>query len=569
MQPFSSSPLLGFCIAGKTTFLNAVSGRAPYAVISGAVQLGGQPLSLSDLSYVPQFDCLNPALTVYQTFCSTALLQRQLVAECKTVVDELLHILNLLDKRQAMVADLSSGERKRVAIGLGLLGQPRVLLLDEPTTGLDSATSAVIVDYVIRVTRRTNVICLMTIHQPSAQLFSSLDDLLLLSKGRMSYFGPVAEVASYFGGLGFVPPSGSNPADLYLDLMNAGPAELRDLRTADRADGSVTGLQQLSELKIDWAQEFLTRERPHSDVAAVTALLASQLTHSASSPGPLRPSERTRLWILIRARALYFWQERVLYLYRMLELLLIAIFVGTLFLRVSRTLSNVEEIGGALFFKVWSVLFVAISGTPVLVRDRLVFENEYLNQTYRASTYYLATFIAVLPYQLVSAIVFEAILWYLVGFNDSFSSWLFSVASTFSLLLMMESISLITVEVLKDAMLATTFSMVVLGTLFLFPGFFVSTSNMVASIRWLSYVVPTHYDLDSQMVNVFEGQWYAGADGQTGMEGEAVLQQYYSIHLSYSKWLDWLIVIAYMVAFRLAHWLLVLFQYRNYGHKRV
>ena len=160
-------------------------------------------------------------------------------------------------------------------------------------------------------------------------------------------------------------------------------------------------------------------------------------------------------------------------------------------------MGNVEAIGGALFFKVWVILFVAISGTPIMVRDRLVFENEYLNQTYRASTYCLATFLASLPYHLVSAVVYEAIVWYLVGFNDGGAQWVFSVASTFSLLLMMEGISLITVQVLKDAMLATTFSMVVLGTLFLFPGYEVATSNMVASIRWALHVVPTQCDRDS------------------------------------------------------------------------
>ena len=515
---------------------------------------------MCDLSYVPQFDCLNPAITVEQTFCTTALLQRPGLKDCKTVVNELLGILNLSGIRQAIVATLSSGERKRVAIGVGLLGQPRVLLLDEPTTGLDSATSAVIVDYITRVTRRTNVICLMTIHQPSAQLFSTLDDMLLLSKGRMAYFGPLVDVGMYFERLGFVSSPGSNPADLYLDLMNAKPDELHHLRTS--GNSSETDLPQ--ELKIDWAQEFHSRVQPQSELMATTASSVRQLT---DLPPPVHPSEQARLWILVRARAVYFWQERVLYWYRLMELVFIAIFVGTLFLRLSRTVSNIGEIGGALFFKVWAILFVAISGTPVMVRDRLVFENEYLNQTYRAKTYHAATFLAVLPYQLISAIVYEAILWYLVGFNDSFSNWVFSVASTFSLLLMMESISLITVQVLKDAMLATTFSMVVLGTLFLFPGFFVSTSNMVASIRWVSYVVPTHYDLNSQMVNVFAGQQYDGADG-SAMSGDAVLQQYYSINESYNKWLDWFIVMVYMVGFRVAHWLLVVFQYRNYGHRQ-
>ena len=79
------------------------------------------------------------------------------------------------------MTQLSSGERKRAAIGLALLAQTRVLLLDGPTTELDKAMSAVIVDYIVRVTRKTGVMCLTTLHQPASAHFSSLDDLLLLS----------------------------------------------------------------------------------------------------------------------------------------------------------------------------------------------------------------------------------------------------------------------------------------------------------------------------------------------------------------------------------------------------
>ena len=542
--------------AGKTTFLNAICGRAPYARISGSVTLGEQALSTRHIAYVPQTDSLNRAFTVQQTFALTARLQRADGSDCAASIEELLDVLSLSEQRHELVGKLSSGERKRIAIGVGLLSAPRVLLLDEPTTGLDSATSAVIVDHILRVTRRTNVVCLLTIHQPSAQLFASLDDLLLLSRGKMAFFGPVTAVRGHFSSLGFEPAAGSNPADFYLDLMNARPDELAALHNGDWA------LSDPAAADFSW-QDALARRQDQITPKDVSG--AQQPSQAALAT--VHPSESRRLPVLIASRLLYFWQERTLYLYRLLELVLIAVFIGTLFLRLHRSLGNVQELGGALFFKVWVVLFVAISGTPILIHDRLVFENEYLNQSYSAWTFCLANFIASLPYQLLSAIVFEAIVWYLVGFNDAFSAYVFSVASTLSLLLMMESISLMTVQVLKDAMLATTFSMVVLGMLFLFPGFFVATDNMVQAIRWLSYVVPTHYDLDSQLDNVFSGQSYLAADGSS-VSGETVLQQFFSVSLDYNKWIDWFIVMLYMAAFRLMHWLLLLFQYRKYGHAK-
>ena len=531
--------ILGPSGAGKTTLLNAISGRAPYAKISGSVSVGGKPLASAELSYVPQFDCLNLQVTVEQTFVSTARLQRTDAGEGQATVEELLDVLSLTEKRHQLVATLSSGERKRAAIGLALLAQPRVLLLDEPTTGLDSATSAVIVDYIERVTRRTGVICLMTIHQPSSALFSSLDDLLLLSKGKTAFFGPIGAVGDYFAGHSLAPPGDSNPADWYLDLMN---------------DQSEVVARHWTESKDALAEK------------QGKAAIESQ--DKASLASASHPTELQRLVVLIGSRLVYFWQERVLYLYRLVELVFIAIFVGTLFLRLHNSLADLNELSGAIFFKVWVILFVSIGGTPIFVRDRLVFQNEHLNGSYRAWTFCLATFLASVPYQLLSAIVFEGVLWFLVGFNDAMEPFVFSVASSFALLLMMEGIALIVCEVLKDAMLATTFSMVVLGVQFLFPGFFVSTTDMVASIRWVSYVVPTHYSLWSQLYNVFHSQSYADGAGGT-ISGDDILGEYYHVSHSYSKWVDFFIVLCYMALFRFVHWALLTFTYRNYGHKKV
>ena len=478
---------------------------------------------------MPRFDSLNLALTVEQTLTTTVLLQRGNSSETALVVDELLDVLSLSDKRHSLVAALSSGERKRAAIGVGLVAQPRVLLLDEPTTGLDSATSSVLVNYIVYVTRRTGVICLMTLHQPSSALFSSLDDLLLLSKGRTTYFGPLADTAAYFTRHGLPSPADSNPADYYLDLMNDRPADMAELWKLEQA---IRGAQAESKSAED----------------------------DLSAP-PNRPSELRRLVILTGSRLVFFWQERVLYLYRLVELVLIAVFIGTLFLRLSLSINSINEIGGALFFKVWVVLFVAISGVPILVRDRLTFDNEYLNGTYSAATFCTATFLASLPYQLASALVFESIVWFLVGFNNtSGGPWIFGVASTFSLLLMMEGIALCTTQALKQAMLATTSSMVVLGILFLFPGFFVSTEHMVWPVRWLSYIVPTRYSLNSQLENIFNGQQY------DGISGSAVLSEFFSVDHSYNQGVDWFIVMTYTLAFRMLHWAMLKWHYRQYGH---
>ena len=105
--------ILGPSGAGKTTLLNAISGRAPYAKIAGSVSVGGETLSSAELSYVPQFDCLNLQLTIEQTFVTTAQLQRTDMGVGMATVNELMDVLSLAEKRHHLVSTLSSGERKR------------------------------------------------------------------------------------------------------------------------------------------------------------------------------------------------------------------------------------------------------------------------------------------------------------------------------------------------------------------------------------------------------------------------------------------------------------------------
>ncbi|KAK7336537.1 hypothetical protein VNO77_17080 [Canavalia gladiata] len=113
--------------------------------------------------------------------------------EINRVVEETITEMGLEDCADNRIGNwhsrgISNGEKKRLSIGLEILTQPYVLLLDEPTTGLDSASAF----YVIQAL--TNIACngrivICSIHQPCNETFSLFDDLLLLSCGETVYFG--------------------------------------------------------------------------------------------------------------------------------------------------------------------------------------------------------------------------------------------------------------------------------------------------------------------------------------------------------------------------------------------
>jgi ABC-type multidrug transport system ATPase subunit len=80
----------------------------------------------------------------------------------------------------AFVRGLSGGEKRRLSIGVELLTRPGVLMLDEPTTGLDSTNAARVVDIMAGLAA-AGVTVLMSIHQPRPDIFRLMDRVLLLS----------------------------------------------------------------------------------------------------------------------------------------------------------------------------------------------------------------------------------------------------------------------------------------------------------------------------------------------------------------------------------------------------
>jgi ABC-type multidrug transport system ATPase subunit len=123
-------------------------------------------------------------------------------------------------------AGISGGERKRLSFATEMLIDPSVLIVDEPTSGLDSAMAESVVEKLKTLAtgsgskKRTVV---MTIHQPSAELFKLIDKLLIIVDGKVGYFGPAKAAVGYFsdtlGDLGTCPEN-SNPPDFFMRLVS-------------------------------------------------------------------------------------------------------------------------------------------------------------------------------------------------------------------------------------------------------------------------------------------------------------------------------------------------------------
>jgi thiamine transport system ATP-binding protein len=156
--------------SGKTTLLRAIAGLVP--VESGSVEVDGidvtnTPTHRRSIGFVFQDNQLFPHMNVARNVAYGLRVLGWDATRVRERVDELLERVQLGDRRDQDVATLSGGEAKRVALARALAPSPRVLLLDEPFTGLDRALHEHLATTVDRVLRESGTTAILVSHDPA------------------------------------------------------------------------------------------------------------------------------------------------------------------------------------------------------------------------------------------------------------------------------------------------------------------------------------------------------------------------------------------------------------------
>ncbi|OMP05793.1 ABC transporter-like protein [Corchorus capsularis] len=222
-NPSQILAIVGPSGAGKSTLLDILAART--SPTNGTLLLNSTPINPSSFrklsAYVPQHDACLPLLTVAETFAFAARLLVPKAADIDTIVTSLLSELRLSHLANTKLAHgLSGGERRRVSIGLSLLHDPAVLLLDEPTSGLDSTSAFNVMQILKSIATSRHRTIVLSIHQPSFKILSTIDRILLLSKGTVVHHGTLCSLQVFLQSNGFTVPSQLNALEYAMEILN-------------------------------------------------------------------------------------------------------------------------------------------------------------------------------------------------------------------------------------------------------------------------------------------------------------------------------------------------------------
>ncbi|EXJ95582.1 hypothetical protein A1O1_00704 [Capronia coronata CBS 617.96] len=512
----SLTAIVGASGSGKTTLLNVIAHRIKDERFrqSGAVTYDAESLVEPEgqaagparvgVAYVLQQDVLLPTLTVRETLRYAADLRLSTTktrTEREAMVENVIHDLALGKCANTKIGDnahkgCSGGEKRRTSIGVQLLADQPVLILDEPTTGLDAASAIQVVRTLKSLAERGKTV-IMTIHQPRSEIWRLVDNLILLARGSPVYCGHVQECLPYFERLGYKMPSFFNPFDFVIDLAAV------DLRSQDAEQTSLVRVQRLQEA---WRAGETHPRTGGPGQNKGQPFSGKQSAHSADRLDELFQEVivHTRRTFVVTCR------DRLGLVASTVESLSMGIMSGWIFYQLGGDLAGIRSRQGAMYSAcALQGYLILLFETYRLTMDIQIYDRERIEGVVRPISFIVSRRLARIPLEDLPVPFFYSVIFYfMAGFRSNADQ--FFTFFAIQLLLHMIAVNLATVCVAlnRQFMVASlianlTFTLQSMGC-----GFFINTRSLAVWLRWVKWTAYVFYAFGALCTNEFAGHFY-------------------------------------------------------------
>lgn len=506
VKPGSLVAIMGASGAGKTTLMNVLTNRTGNTVtVSGLVTLNGRVVGeeISSISaYIQQDDVFIPTLTVKEQLMFRALLRmdKSYTKEMRLErIEEVLTELNLKKCQDTLIGDvrirgISGGERKRLSFASEILTDPPIIFLDEPTSGLDSFLARNLVATLKNLTSRGRTI-IATIHQPSSEVFSMFDNLILLAEGEVAFMGATKEALNHFQLCGLTCPTNYNPADFYLDKLSLIPGQEEDCTNR-------------IQLICDTYSKSESCSLINSSIKDINDTgYNSPSQENVENLGKRYKATVYEQFLIVLWRSwLTIIRDPASLKIRGVQTIMVAIIFGLIYLRQEINQQGVMNINGFLFIVVtnlsFSSQFVVINIFPM---ELPVFQREYDSKLYSVGIYFLCKTLADIPFHILFPLIFMSIDYWMVGLNDDVGAFFISCGIVILVSNIAASFGYMVSCLARSTTAALALAPPLMIPLLIFGGFFVNTESVPVYFIWLKYLSWFKYATEMLAIDQWTG----------------------------------------------------------------
>ncbi|NWV13252.1 ABCG5 protein, partial [Ptilonorhynchus violaceus] len=516
--------ILGNSGSGKTTLLDAISGRLGHKDnFFGEVYVNGRQLKKEQFrdcfSYVPQSDTLLSFLTIQESLTYTAFLTLKKCSNnfIKKKVDAVMAELSLSHIADKIIGSrnfvgISGGERRRVSVAGQLLQDPKVMLLDEPTTGLDCLTANQLVMLLSELAHRDRIV-ILTIHQPRSELFKLFDKIAIMSFGEMVFCGNPMEMITFFSDCGYSCPEQSNPFDFFVDLTSV------DTRSKERE------LETYSRV-----QEIVSAYRNSEIFSKVLAAIEKTKRMKELPPIPFKnkdsPSVFYQIWILLRRTTRNFSRDKIGIVMRLLQNLLFSLFIVFFLLRLSNDVAKgaVQDRVGLVYQCVSAPPYTGMLNAVALFPPlRAISDQESKDGLYKKWQMLVAYIVHFLPFSVISVAIFSTFIYWTTGLYPDASRFGIFFAVVLASHMIGELLTLVMLgivqnpHIVQSGVVLLNSAGVIVGT-----GLVRTIEEMPTPFKLLSFLTFQRYSSEVLVVNEFYGLNFTCGGANSSIANNAV-----------------------------------------------
>ncbi|XP_024937360.1 protein scarlet-like isoform X2 [Cephus cinctus] len=346
--------------------------------------------------------------------CAMKLDQSMTRSEKEVLMLKIISELGLYECRDTLTSSLSGGERKRLCLASEMVTNPKILFLDEPTTGLDMSTAMRVIEYIKRLVRNDTIV-FCTIHQPATCIYKIFNNVIFLVNGTTAYAGTLSNATAFFESEGFVCPSNFDEAEYYVRVLSNQLSDGYEICRLGASNGATRLCTAFSKSPLSRVPETARRQ-----------ILFEIRTHQ-------RPNWLTQFyWLMWRfyLEAKRSIDHNIFYYH---TYIFSVIMIGLIYHEInSREQIGIQNTRGALyitsaqiiFSSSYAVIYEIPKRTPLYLRE---------SSMYGSAVYYVTFILGMIPSNVIKVLIFTSMLLLTLEINNltwTFLSLSISLSST-------------------------------------------------------------------------------------------------------------------------------------------